>query len=150
MQQQVVKIYKKVTIAIQRLLVQFNSHSKISCVIGIVLRILCGALFLFSGYSKLFPVEFFEYQLVGDHLANWTSAAFLARFIIGLEFFLGFALLLTFDYKNSIVKTAGLLTILFTLYLVILLFVKGNEANCNCFGQYIKMSVTESLVKNVS
>ena len=127
---------------------QFNKESKISLIIGLSLRIVCGALFLFSAYSKLYPVEFFEYQLVGDHLATWSTAGYLARFIIGFEFFLGFSLLIVIDYKQIIVKIASLLTIFFTIYLLVVLFTKGNEANCNCFGEYVKMSVAWSLVKN--
>lgn len=128
---------------------RLNKESKVISALGIFLRILCGALFIFSAYAKLFPIEFFEYQLVGDHLSTWTTAGYLARLIIGFEFFLGFSLLLNLDYRRLIVSTAFILTILFTIYLLVVLILKGNEPNCNCFGEYIKMSVATSVLKNV-
>lgn len=113
-----------------------------------MLRIICGALFLFSAFSKLFPIEFFEYQLVGDHLSNWSTAVYLSRLIIGFEFFLGFALVLNIDYHRIIVSSTFLLTCLFTIYLLVVLITRGNEPNCNCFGEFVKISVTSSLLKN--
>lgn len=144
-----VKKSKNHIILIQLLPVKLNRESKLIIILGITFRILCGLLFLFSAYLKLFPIEFFEYQLVSDHLATWGSAGYLSRLLIGLEFFLGIGLLLNFDKKQLIVKTALALTLFFTIYLFAVLIFKGNEPNCNCFGEYIPMSVAESIFKNI-
>ena len=125
-----------------------NKESSLVKILGISLRILSGSLFVFSGFSKLFPIEFFEYQLVGDHVATWNTAGYLSRLLISLEFFIGVSLLLNIDYKKIIVKTAFLLTVFFTVYLLFILLLKGNEPNCNCFGEMVKMSVASSLLKN--
>ena len=54
--------------------------------------ILCsimGLVFLYSGYTKLEPIEPFEYTFVDLGVANWRIAPFMARFMIGLEFLIG-------------------------------------------------------------
>jgi len=128
--------------------VKLNNDSIVLKSLGIGFRILCGSLFIFSAYTKLFPIEYFEYQLVGDHLANWTTSGYLSRLLISFEFFLGVSLLISFDYKQLIVRSAFFLTSIFTIYLLVVLAIKGNEPNCNCFGEVIKMSVVSSLIKN--
>lgn len=117
-------------------------------IIGIILRIITGLFFIFSAFSKLYPVEFFEYSLVGDHLATWITAGVFARLIIGFELFLGICFLANFEYRKIVVWLGIIVTIGFTIYLTITLLLKGNEPNCNCFGQALKISVSASLLKN--
>jgi len=118
-------------------------------VILTVVRALLGGFFIFSAFTKLNPIEYFEFQLVNDHLATWAFSGLMARSLIAIEFFLGICLVLSFDYKKIITKGALLMMIFFTIYLLIVLIFRGNEDNCNCFGEFLKVSVVESLVKNI-
>ncbi len=122
---------------------------KISILKGSI-SILLGLIFLFSAYIKLFPIELFEFSFIEIHVANWNSAPIIARIFLAIEFFLG--LLLVFNYNGGNKKLAQftfITLIIFTIYLVLIIFKEGNSGNCGCFGNYIKMTPLESIVKNM-
>ena len=52
-----------------------------------------GLLFIYSGWAKLEPIEPFEFTFVDLGVSGWRTAPFVARFMIGLEFFIGFLLI---------------------------------------------------------
>lgn len=128
---------------------KLNTKSVLVSISLILLSATLGCVFLFSAFTKLFPVELFEYQLVGDHLAGWDSASYLARAIIGIELFFGIALLFSFDYKRWIIRSSFAMLVVFTIFLLVTLVTRGNEPDCNCFGMVLKMSVTQSIIKNI-
>ncbi len=111
---------------------------------------LLGILFLFSAYAKLFPVELFEYTFVDLGILPWSLSPFVARFFIGFEWLLGSMLLLNVTGKNNFILklTLAFLAIL-TLYLLVIFALRGNEANCGCFGELWELSTLESLLKNL-
>lgn len=111
---------------------------------------LLGVLFLFSAYAKLFPVELFEYTFVDLGIIPWSFSPWVARFFIGFEWLLGSLLLLNITGKKNIVLkiTLGFLLLL-TLYLLAIFMLRGNEANCGCFGELWELSTLESILKNI-
>lgn len=115
----------------------------------LALRLITTVLFLFSAVAKLYPIEAFEKQLVDLGFASWGSAPYLSRAIIGFEAFLGLAFLQK-NYLRSLVipMTAGLLLI-FCAHLGYTIYTTGNSGNCGCFGQLIKMTPLEALIKNI-
>jgi hypothetical protein len=110
---------------------------------------LLGVIFIVSGYSKLYPIEPFEYTFVDIGIINWQAAPFIARILIGLEFFIGFLLLLNLSLRKATYKTGISVLILFCVYLILLIFYTGNEGNCGCFGSYIEMTPLQALIKNI-
>lgn len=66
-----------------------------------LLLFIFGVLFIVSGASKLFPVEFFELELVEKGVSSWNIAPFIARIAIAFEIALG---LLLITYLPSRVK----------------------------------------------
>jgi hypothetical protein len=117
--------------------------------IGIVSALL-GFIFIFSAYVKLFPIELFEFSFIEIKVANWTTAPFIARLFLSLEFLVGLLLILNYNGGNKFLAkfTIGLL-IFFTIYLVAIIAIQGNSGNCGCFGTYIKMTPLESIYKNI-
>lgn len=109
---------------------------------------LVGLVFIFSGYTKLFPVEIFEYSLVDTGFFSWTLAPILARLLIGLEFFIGIALLFNLNSRNMYRLVFGLL-VFFCIYLGYDLVKNGNSGNCGCFGLAFIMSPLQAILKNV-
>lgn len=111
---------------------------------------LLGITFLFSAYTKLYPIELFEYTIVETGIFSWNSIPFVSRLLIGIEFLLGSLLLLNlyFSKKETLIFTA-LLLLFFTGYLIILLVKEGNEGNCGCFGDTLKLTPLESIFKNI-
>src|ERR1700740_729930 len=68
---------------------QVNSQYKVMRILKIILALLLGAVYIFSAYSKLFPIEPFEYTFVDVGISSWKLSPFMARTVIGLEFFIG-------------------------------------------------------------
>ncbi len=118
----------------------------------IFLTVLCsllGLVFIISGYLKLFPIEPFEYTFVDIGIFNWQAAPFVARVLIGLEFFIGFLLLFNIELRKFAYKSGILVLIIFCIYLVLLIFLSGNKGNCGCFGTYFQMTPLQALIKNL-
>jgi uncharacterized membrane protein YphA (DoxX/SURF4 family) len=107
-----------------------------------------GAVFIFSGYTKLHPIEPFEYTFV-DLGLSWQAAPFAARILIALEFMIGVFLLLNLSLKRWIYKSGIALLIIFSIYLLLLIFITGNKGNCGCFGSIIEMTPLQALIKNL-
>ncbi|MBK7816218.1 MAG: DoxX family membrane protein [Sphingobacteriaceae bacterium] len=83
-----------------------------------LLSIALGAIFIYSGWSKLDPViETFEFTFVDLGIGNWYTAPIIARLLIGLEFLIGFLLIINYDLRKfTLPLTIGLLIFLaFTL-----------------------------------
>ncbi len=108
-----------------------------------------GLLFIYSGYTKLYPIEPFEYTFVDLGVANWKTAPFLARFMIGLEFLIGLLLILCFNLKKFTLRLAAYTLVFFNIYLIIMMLKEGNNGNCGCFGNAIAMTPLQALIKNI-
>ena len=115
----------------------------------VLIRILIGLLFVFSGSVKLFPAIAFEMQLVMHGITNWLLVVILARFIITVEIFTGLMFLLNYNLKRFFLPFAILLLSLFSLDLVITVSLRGFSGDCGCFGQVIRMTPLEALAKNI-
>jgi thiol-disulfide isomerase/thioredoxin len=111
--------------------------------------VLLGLIYIFSAYSKLFPIEPFEYTFVDLGVSNWKLSPFIARTIIGLEFFIGLLFVFQIGVRSFTSKLSIGLLSFFSVYLVILLIRNGNNSNCGCFGEMLPMTPIESIVKNV-
>lgn len=114
---------------------------------SILLSALIGLTFLFSAYSKLFPIEPFEYLLVGTTFISWKASVIVARCIIGIEFIMGILFLFSIISKRTIIVTMMLLAV-FCFHLFIQILLKGNEADCGCFGTWLSMTPFQAIVKN--
>ena len=114
------------------------------------LSLLTGAVFLYSAYTKLVPIQAFEYTLVEDAHLYRILAAYAARSFIGIEGGLGALILFHFFGKAKwVLKAAFALLSVFSVYLLYLWISKGNNVNCGCFGDTIWMSPKASLIKNM-
>src|SRR4051812_42921577 len=117
---------------------------------GTLISICLGLIFIYSGYTKLVPViETFEFTFVDIGIANWYTAPVIARLLIGLEFFLGFLLILNYHLKKFTLPFTIALLLFFIIYLCVQIATTGNNGNCGCFGEHIKMTPLEAIVKNI-
>lgn len=118
-----------------------------------ILRGLIAVLFLFSAFAKLYPSPNFAIPTFEkDHLwplgFSQDMAYFFSRTLIGVEFALGFLILQPHFLKKIIVPaTIGLLVV----FIIQLAYevIKGNGGNCGCFGELLKMTPLEAIIKNV-
>lgn len=117
--------------------------------VSILLSILLGAVFVFSAYTKLYPIQSFEYTFIDIGVANWMTAPFIARGMIGLEFFCGILLILNFQLKRFTIPLVTSILVIFCVYLLLVIQVKGNQGNCGCFGEYFAMTPLQAIFKNI-
>lgn len=113
-----------------------------------LLPVVLGAVFLFSAYSKLVTVEFFELAVVDSGIIGWGLAPVVARLIIGVEFFTGLLLLLNIRLRRFTLPLAFGLLIGFTVYLFIRML-SGQQENCQCFGELLPLNPGTSILKNL-
>jgi hypothetical protein len=118
------------------------------------LRLIISALFLLSAIAKLYPTPLYgitkifeEGQLIPMGFSE-ALVPYLSRFIIGLEFFIAFAILQKNYLKRIILPTSISLILLFSLHLSYQIFL-GDKDNCGCFGELIPMTPMEALIKNI-
>ncbi|MFO0356093.1 MAG: MauE/DoxX family redox-associated membrane protein [Sphingobacteriaceae bacterium] len=109
-----------------------------------------GLVFIYSGYTKLDPViETFEFTFVDIGIGNWYTAPVIARLLIGLEFMIGILLIINYNLKKfTLPLTIGLLGF-FCIYLLLQIIFSGNSGNCGCFGEHLKMTPLQAIIKNV-
>lgn len=113
------------------------------------LSVLLGAVFIYSGYTKLLPViETFEFTFVDAGVSNWYTAPVFARVLIGFEFFIGTLLLLCYNLRILLKLSIAILAF-FILYLIVQIVLNGNSGSCGCFGEHLPMSPLEGIIKNV-
>jgi methylamine utilization protein MauE len=114
-----------------------------------VLCVLLGAVFIFSAYTKLYPIEPFEYTFVDLGISNWYLSPFIARLLIAFEFLIGVLLILNIALKRFTYKLGIITLLVFCVYLILQLIISGNKGNCGCFGTTIYMSPAKALLKNI-
>lgn len=120
----------------------------------LIIKISVAALFLLSAFAKLYPTPLYGITKVfeqGQLIPMGFSpefAPYFSRFIIGVEFFLAFAILQRNFLKKIILPSTILLLTLFSLHLAYQVFL-GDSENCGCFGELIPMTPLQALIKNV-
>lgn len=124
-------------------------QNRLAQISWITLRWVLGCVFILSAVSKLFPIALFELNLVFAGVATYSSAPFVARSAIVLEFWLGTALLVNHHIHRWVLPATGFLLTLFTAHLVIAIAKHGNSGNCGCFGNWFSMTPLQSIVKNI-
>lgn len=113
------------------------------------LSVLVGAVFVFSAFTKLYPIEFFELAFLELNIFSWKQAPFAARIIIGTELFVGFLLILNIRTGKWFYKFIIALLVGFSIHLIIQIWLQGNEGNCGCFGNFFTMTPLEGILKNI-
>lgn len=116
--------------------------------IKLIFRVLFGVFFIFSGIIKLYPIETFELTFVDLGVFSWKIAPFGARLLIAYEIILGVLITANIKITNVLKQSLGLL-VFFTIYLIVLLIIKGDEGNCGCMGSYFYITPSESIIKNI-
>lgn len=120
--------------------------------IVIVLRILIGATFVFSGFVKGIDVwgVFYKIQdyLVAFDWSNLLPFTNVATAIIPLfEFLFGFLLMIGTFRRWSVILLLALMGFMLPLTLYIAIF--DPVADCGCFGEAVVISNTATFIKNI-
>lgn len=130
--------------------VKFLSIQKNKQLLATILRLLLGTVFLLSAYTKLIAPGIVEIILV-EHgiITTRETAAIVVRLLIGFEFVLGFLFFLNFELRRLVLPASIFFLISFSIYLFYAGYILNDNQNCGCFGETIKMSPLESIIKNI-
>lgn len=113
-----------------------------------IIRCLVGITFIYSGISKLYPVETFELFIFDQNIMPFSWSSIFARLIIGTEIFLGIILLVNV-FTKFFIRIIIILLVIFTLFLLYLAIFSSDVTNCNCFGEHLAFTPLESIIKNL-
>lgn len=114
-----------------------------------ILKIFLGVMFLFSGISKLFPIEAFEVVTWQQGIVSLELAPYFSRLMISFEILLGGLFLISYKMRKFTLPASALLLVVFTIYLMIIEITGKGGDNCGCFGELIPMTGIESIIKNI-
>lgn len=113
------------------------------------LRAILGIIFLMSAISKLVAPGLFEITIMEQGIfTSREIVAYLSRFLIVMELFIGLALFQSFYLKNIILPLSIFILLAFTILLSFSVFA-GDTNNCGCFGEVVKMSPLQAIIKNI-
>lgn len=111
------------------------------------LSALLGIIFLYSAYTKLFPIEPFEFEIVRTTFVSWEFSLWVSRLVIVLEILLG--LLLLFSYKPKLTNRLCIIILaIFSIHLIFTIYRFGNIGSCACFGEAIPLTPLQGIIKN--
>lgn len=117
-------------------------------IIAILLNILLGIAFLLSAISKIPTIEKLGWIIAETNWVGWQSAEILACLLVGLEFVMGIFYLSQIGTKKTLPLISTIVLVLFSAYLLYVLKKYGNDIDCGCYGEWIKFTPTQSLIKN--
>jgi uncharacterized membrane protein YphA (DoxX/SURF4 family)/thiol-disulfide isomerase/thioredoxin len=133
-----------------------NSKNSWKIYLAWIIRILISTLFLVSAFGKIYPdpsmlysISKFEFTQLYPLGFGREFSAFLSRFLIGIEFSLGFLILLPFNLKKIVIPSTILMIAFFCVHLTIEILTSGNKGNCGCFGSLLPMTPLQALIKNL-
>jgi len=120
------------------------------------IRILISALFLVSAYAKIYPdpsyyfsITKFEFSQLYPMGFSPELAVYFSRVLIGIEFSLGFLLILPFSLKRIVIPATIIMLGVFSIHLSIEILSGNNSGNCGCFGSLLPMTPLQALLKNL-
>lgn len=118
--------------------------------LAVLLSVALGVVFLVSAYTKLYPIEPFEYTFVELGISGWRFSGVVARLFIGFEFACGILLLLNIWLRRFTIPVVAFVLMAFNVYLALQLLKFGNTGNCGCFGEFFQLTPLEGILKNVA
>lgn len=110
------------------------------------LKILLGAVFVFSAVSKFVTIDTFEIYVYSFGLFPLVLCFYFSRLLIGAELLLGVALISNRNHRFTTI-TSLLFLLLFVVFLVYAQLI-GRTDNCHCFGDLLSFNPMQSILKN--
>ena len=121
-------------------------------IVGLTLRMIFGAVFVFSGFVKAIDPLGFSYKmqdyLVAMNLTQFNSIAMVGGILmIALEFAIGLSLIT--GIKMKFFAWCALLFMLFMTPLTLWIAIKNPVHHCGCFGDVLVITNWETFWKNI-
>lgn len=111
-----------------------------------ITQIAIGLSFIVAAYLKFSTIDVFELYIYSLDFFSFNFSSVLSRLLISVEAILGTFLVFNWYTKNTW-KTTMAVLLSFSAFLIYLLFI-GDDRNCNCFGDLLALTPSQSLIKN--
>jgi hypothetical protein len=121
----------------------------LSRILYCIISVGIGFLFVFGAYAKLQNIEPFEWSLAETGYFSFAFANVFSRIFIAAEFFIGLLFIGIISIRGWVFTIGACLLLLFNIYLLWVLFTFGNNGNCGCFGDALKMLPMQAMLKNL-
>ena len=118
-------------------------------IVGLIARIFVGVVFVASAVTKYISIEAVDLFVYEHQIFSWSITTFATRFLIVIEAFIGFMLLLGI-FPKLVKWSSIILLLLFNVYVLLkpVLFNVDSE-NCHCFGTILLLNDNQTLIKNI-
>lgn len=127
-----------------------QTPSKTNHIICRIIAIIIGIFLLFSALSKTQPISTFISTIYNQLPLQFTYVTLLAQFIVSLEAALGVMLIMGLLGKRRwVLWVTQILFIVFTGFVIYLWNKDGDQADCGCLGEWIKLTPIETFIKNI-
>lgn len=115
-----------------------------------IIAITIGIFLLFSALAKTQPISSFISTIYSHFPLQFTYVTLLAQFIVSLEAALGVMLIMGLNgWKRWVLWVTNILFIVFTIFVVYIWRKDGENADCGCLGEWVKLSPVATLIKNI-
>lgn len=118
-----------------------------SGILRLTIRLLLGVFFIGTAVLKLLSIDNFEIYIYSFGLFSYTWTTFFSRLLIFIELLIGISLFFKIYFKKIWWLTM-LMMVGFTLFLIYAAIFR-NDSNCNCFGSFIELNPSQSIIKNI-
>lgn len=118
-----------------------------SGVLQLTIRLLLGVFFIGTAVLKLLSIDNFEIYIYSFGLFSYTWTTFFSRLLIFIELLIGISLIFKIWFKKIWWLTM-LMMVGFTMFLIYAAIFR-NDSNCNCFGSFIELNPSQSIIKNI-
>jgi uncharacterized membrane protein YphA (DoxX/SURF4 family)/peroxiredoxin len=116
--------------------------------LAFIVSMAIGLFFIYSAYSKIPTLEQFGWRITETTFLNWTMSEWVARIIIGMEFFVGVLFLFHLRLKRLGIPLAMTMLVVFSSYLVYVAYIRKENVDCGCMGEVLRLTPLQSLIKN--
>ena len=113
---------------------------------GLGVKLLLGALFVFSSLAKFISIEKFSVYIFSFGFLSMNLSIVAAWFVISFEMLLGIAMISN-RYHKKVMLVNLLLLLFFTLFLAFA-HLSGRTDSCHCLGDLLPFNPLQSILKN--
>ncbi len=115
-------------------------------IVAKISRLILGLVFIVSALLKCFSLDELGLYIYSFEIFSYDLTSLVARVLVIFEFLLG-VFILSFSYVR-LINVATLATIIFFSGFLVWRILVGDANSCHCFGAFVEMNPTESLIKN--
>src|SRR5690606_37929060 len=110
-------------------------------IISKIIAVIIGIFLIFSALAKTQPINAFINNVYEQFPLQYTYSALLAQFSVSLDASLGIMLIMgLLGKKRWVLWATNILFIVLTIFIIYIWKKDGENADCGCLGEWVKLS----------